>query len=883
MARPQPVLRGRVPAARAADAPVGSQLDAGFGYQGGPIIQSPDVYVSFWGSSWTQAANATAKSNLIQFVSDFLASNYMNILSQYSVGQGAGKCGAYRGESERTTVSGDIAESDIANNLQALINAGAIPEPGNPSSTSVLVFLDENIRVNDSGADIVMCEPNGDNAFGFHYFFTTSKGHKCYYSVIPALNDACLKNSCSNDGNCSLHLAETQEQRRTQVASHEFSEMVTDPEISAWRDPGNGSENGDNCNGNSGTITVSSRTWTVQQMYSRADDAAGGAACILAPATPIPPIGIPTGPRAQGDSMQPGQVLNPGDFLTSSGGRYKFIYQLDGNLVLYDGGAPLWASGTNGRGFGVCIMQSDGNLVLYIGGPYAVWASGTNGNAGSHFIIQDDGNGVIYRSNGTPAWATNTNLPAGPVAHGDTMQPGQVLNPGQAIASSDGRYRFIYQTDGNLVLYDGGTALWASATNGKGVGVCIMQADGNLVIYLRGGHPIWASGTNGSPGSHLLVQIDGNVVIYRPDNHPIWSTNTYLPLGPAAQGDTMQPGQVLTPNHEIVSAGGRYRFIYQGDGNLVLYDGGAALWASATNGKGVGVCIMQADGNLVIYLRGGHAIWASGTNGSPGAHLIMQVDGNAVIYRTNGSAAWATNTYLPLGPTARGDTMQPGQVLNPNQQIVSAGGRYRFIYQGDGNLVLYDGNAALWASATNGKGVGVCIMQTDGNLVIYLRGGHPIWASGTNGSPGAHLIMQVDGNAVIYRTNGSAAWATNTYLPAGPTAQGDTMQPGQSLNPGQSIISADRRFTFVYQGDGNLVLYRGGAPLWASGTNGKGVGVCIMQTDGNLVIYLRGGHPIWASGTNGSPGSRLVAQSDGNVVIYRPDNHPIWATNTVQH
>ena len=170
-------------------------------------------------------------------------------------------------------------------------------------------------------------------------------------------------------------------------------------------------------------------------------------------------------------------------------------------------------------------------------------------------------------------------------------------------------------------------------------------------------------------------------------------------------------------------------------------------------------------------------------------------------------------------------------------------------------------------------------MQTDGNLVLYTRGGHALWASGTS-SPGSRLVVQNDGNVVIYASAGQALWATNTSLPTGASATGDQMQPGQVLNPGQSIASADGRFIFVYQGDGNLVLYAGGSALWASGTNGKGVGVCIMQTDGNLVLYTRGGHAIWASGTSGSPGSRLVVQNDGNVVIYASAGQALWATNT---
>lgn len=109
------------------------------------------------------------------------------------------------------------------------------------------------------------------------------------------------------------------------------------------------------------------------------------------------------------------------------------------------------------------------------------------------------------------------------------------------------------------------------------------------------------------------------------------------------------------------------------------------------------------------------------------------------------------------------------------------------------------------------------------------------------------------------------------------------MQPNEVLNPGQLIKSANGEYTFVYQNDGNLVLYqKDGTPLWASDTYGSSPGVCIMQSDGNLVIYDANGKPIWSSDTWLSPGSGLVVQDDGNVVIYQPDGTLIWATNTVQ-
>lgn len=106
--------------------------------------------------------------------------------------------------------------------------------------------------------------------------------------------------------------------------------------------------------------------------------------------------------------------------------------------------------------------------------------------------------------------------------------------------------------------------------------------------------------------------------------------------------------------------------------------------------------------------------------------------------------------------------MQSGTVLNPGDGVHSANGRYRFVYQTDGNLVLYGPGGALWNSQTDGSPAGACTMQTDGNLVVYAPGEEPIWASATDNNAGARLIMQDDGNAVIYRTDGSAVWATGT-------------------------------------------------------------------------------------------------------------------------
>jgi hypothetical protein len=255
----------------------------GFHYSGGPVVENPQVYNVFLGD-WSSQANQTRVMRLNQFVADLIKSDYMKILTQY----GCGDTGQFVKQVPVANANHVLSDSGIHSILQGAINAGGIPEPNNHSNVYIL-FLDDATGVKGS---ITMCEPTSDNAFGYHNFFTTAANNPCYYAVIPGLTNTCLQNSCPNDNTCSLHLAQTQEQRQTQVISHEFSEMISDPQLNAWLDVG-GNENGDICNGNSGPITVGPNTWNVQRMYSKLDDmiSNGATTCITGlPVLPVVPL-----------------------------------------------------------------------------------------------------------------------------------------------------------------------------------------------------------------------------------------------------------------------------------------------------------------------------------------------------------------------------------------------------------------------------------------------------------------------------------------------------------------------------------------------------------------------------------------------------------------
>jgi hypothetical protein len=110
-------------------------------------------------------------------------------------------------------------------------------------------------------------------------------------------------------------------------------------------------------------------------------------------------------------------------------------------------------------------------------------------------------------------------------------------------------------------------------------------------------------------------------------------------------------------------------------------------------------------------------------------------------------------------PTEGGDSLYPGETLYPGQSRDSSDGRFHLVYQGDGNLVLYNQNwSALWSTNTVGS-VGFVAMQGDGNFVVYDAQGTARWSSST-GVAGAYLVVRSDGTVAIYTPKGVPIWST---------------------------------------------------------------------------------------------------------------------------
>ena len=108
---------------------------------------------------------------------------------------------------------------------------------------------------------------------------------------------------------------------------------------------------------------------------------------------------------------------------------------------------------------------------------------------------------------------------------------------------------------------------------------------------------------------------------------------------------------------------------------------------------------------------------------------------------------------ITIRPTSSNLEFRKGMEWNPCSN-------YKFIFQNDGNLVLYGRNGAIWATGTNNR-ADLFVVQADGNVVLY-GGGRAVWSTNTGGNSGAFLAIQSDGNLVVYGRNQNVLWSTGT-------------------------------------------------------------------------------------------------------------------------
>jgi len=188
---------------------------------------------------------------------------------------------------------------------------------------------------------------------------------------------------------------------------------------------------------------------------------------------------------------------------------------------------------------------------------------------------------------------------------------------------------------------------------------------------------------------------------------------------------------------------------------------------------------------------------------------------------------------------------------------------------------VWDSVKDLQLSTTDATGLMSTTIYDGDDRATDTYGPAPAARYGSDRKPLASYVSQIPHTSTGYDENISGPAVT--YM-AVPSRSSSILANGESLTRGQDRRSTDGRFDFIYQTDGNLVLYGPNGAIWNSGTTSIASNGVYMQTDGNLVMY-NSGTPVWASGTGGGSSAKLSIQNDGNTVI-STDSGATWATNT---
>ncbi|HEU4913808.1 MAG TPA: PA14 domain-containing protein [Candidatus Saccharimonadales bacterium] len=265
--------------------------------------------------------------------------------------------------------------------------------------------------------------------------------------------------------------------------------------------------------------------------------------------------------------------------------------------------------------------------------------------------------------------------------------------------------------------------------------------------------------------------------------------------------DSLATGESMAKGQEFWSQDRRFNFVYQTDGNVVLYGPNGAMWASNTGGVASTLLVMQGDGNLVLY-NGGSAVWASGTGGQGASCLYLQNDGNAVIYRNAGGATWATGTGGWAAWTNYRVSLTGSPLLHATN-IANDG----TIAKNFGTAPPVSGRTGLWGMSLTGKmrlpqtGSYTFRMNSDGGARLWIDDRPVIddWNEGDTRNHPVGTFTETSANAphrirIDYFRSGKASTNATFGLYMTPPGGGETANTAQYFSPDYSLVTKTKTY-----------------------------------------------------------------------------------------
>jgi hypothetical protein len=277
-------------------------------YQGGYVLNSPRIYVDFWGTEWQASSQASAESYIEGFFGDVGGSSWAETLSQYCSGISPNVSSCPAGANHVHNAAGQLAGFVIDTS----------PAPTAPTFADIRSEAAALAAYYGypGGAMFIVYTPSGKSESGFGtswcgYHSVVQVGSSIFpYAYMPYEPDA--------GSNCGAYLVSGALDGFSIVGGHEYAEAVTDPFPSTspgytgWVDTtivGGQGEIGDKCawSPSPGIVAINGHSWPVQSLFSNQALAQGQPPCVFAagtlPVTAITGIAPTQGSTAGGTSV----------------------------------------------------------------------------------------------------------------------------------------------------------------------------------------------------------------------------------------------------------------------------------------------------------------------------------------------------------------------------------------------------------------------------------------------------------------------------------------------------------------------------------------------------------------------------------------------------
>lgn len=253
----------------------------GIGYHGGPVMTNPHTIYIIWYGNWNGDSALTLLPNLISNLNGtpYFAINTTYENSSHTNAGGTVNLGAQT--FDNYSQSSLLSETSLRTVISSAMSRGAVPVDPN-GVYFVLSSGDVNEKDSTHGEFCVdFCGFHGHSSMfnnDIKYAYVGNPAPKCLNSPNIPKPCAPLNSQIGPNGNVGADLMAS-------TVSHELSETVTDPDLNAWFNPSNPSENADQCNltfgatfttpnGAQANISLGGRNYLIQQNWL--NDGGGG-------------------------------------------------------------------------------------------------------------------------------------------------------------------------------------------------------------------------------------------------------------------------------------------------------------------------------------------------------------------------------------------------------------------------------------------------------------------------------------------------------------------------------------------------------------------------------------------------------------------------------